>query len=40
MIDQRSQAEAVGRLPAFRSKVDTLRPTYSPGLLPGGAQAA
>ena len=28
MIDQRSQAEAVGRLPALRSKVDTLRPTY------------
>jgi IMP dehydrogenase len=28
VIDQRSQAEAVGRLPAFRSKVDTLRPTY------------
>jgi IMP dehydrogenase len=28
VIDERSQAEAVGRLPAFRSKVDTLRPTY------------
>jgi IMP dehydrogenase len=28
VIDQRSQAEAVGRLPALRSKVDTLRPTY------------
>jgi IMP dehydrogenase len=28
VIDQRSQASAVERLPAFRSKVDTLRPTY------------
>ena len=28
MIDQRTQAETVERLPAFRSKVDNLRPTY------------
>jgi IMP dehydrogenase len=28
VIDQRSQASAVERLPAFRSKVDNLRPTY------------
>ena len=28
MIDQRSQASTAERLPAFRSKVDALRPTY------------
>jgi IMP dehydrogenase len=28
VIDQRTEAEAAERLPAFRSKVDTLRPTY------------
>src|SRR5204862_4413607 len=28
VIDQRSQAETVGRLPALRSKVDRLRLTY------------
>ena len=28
MIDQRIQASTAERLPAFRSKVDNLRPTY------------
>ena len=28
MIDQRTQASTAERLPAFRSKVDALRPTY------------